>query len=56
MELRERLINMLKNIELSDDFTHEIQEIFQTGTKSLCLQEGRLIQNDNAGKNFQKSL
>ena len=49
MELRERLFNYAKEHELSVMIsTHEIQEILPWTDQIIVLQEGRLIQNDNA--------
>jgi len=54
MELRERLFNYAKEHELSVMIsTHEIQEILPWTDKIIVLQEGRLIQNDNAEETFR---
>ena len=54
MELRERLFNYAKEHELSVMIsTHEIQEILPWTDQIIVLQEGRLIQNDNAEETFR---
>ncbi len=53
-ELRERLFNYAKEHELSVMIsTHEIQEILPWTDQIIVLQEGRLIQNDNAEETFR---
>ncbi|KEY18932.1 sulfate/molybdate ABC transporter ATP-binding protein [Kaistella antarctica] len=53
IELRERLFNYVreKNISLIIS-THEIQEVMPWLDQIIVLQEGRLIQNDNAEETF----
>lgn len=53
IELRERLFNYVreKNISLLIS-THEIQEVMPWLDQIIVLQEGRLIQNDNAEETF----
>jgi ABC-type sulfate/molybdate transport systems ATPase subunit len=53
MELRERLFSYAKEHELSVMIsTHEIQEILPWTDQIIVLQEGRMIQNDNAEETF----
>ena len=53
MELRERLFSYAKEHQLSVMIsTHEIQEILPWTDQIVVLQEGRMIQNDNAEETF----
>ena len=53
MELRERLFSYAKEHQLSVMIsTHEIQEILPWTDQIIVLQEGRMIQNDNAEETF----
>ena len=55
LELRERLFNYVKekNISLIIS-THEIQEVMPWLDQLIVLQEGRLIQNDNAESTYKE--
>ena len=55
IELRERLFNYVreKNISLLIS-THEIQEVMPWLDQIIVLQEGRLIQNDNAEETYSR--
>ncbi len=55
IELRERLFNYVreKNISLIIS-THEIQEVMPWLDQIIVLQEGRLIQNDNAEETYSR--
>ena len=53
MELRERLFSYAKEHQLSVMIsTHELQEILPWTDQIVVLQEGRMIQNDNAEETF----
>ena len=55
LELRERLFNYVKEKKISLIIsTHEIQEVMPWLDQLIVLQEGRLIQNDNAESTYKE--
>ena len=55
LELRERLFNYVKKKKISLIIsTHEIQEVMPWLDQLIVLQEGRLIQNDNAESTYKE--